>query len=95
MPREDKQTKSRRLVSEGRLRLGWMDNEKIVAVCTGDQGLIYEITWNVEEGYRCDCEARTECSHILALKLVTVSPVTMMKRVNQPDLFFPKGVPAA
>jgi hypothetical protein len=78
--REDKKTKGRRLLVEGRLQIGLVDDQMIVAACRGDSGTIYNLGWDHDDWY-CNCEARTECSHLVALKLVTVSPVTLLQRM--------------
>jgi hypothetical protein len=46
----------------------------IVAECRGDSGVVYFLGYDPDKKeWRCGCEARGDsCSHLLALKLVTV-----------------------
>ncbi len=70
--------KSHRLLIEGRLivrEVGTASHPgRIVAECRGDSGAIYKLGYDANaEQWRCTCEARGECSHLIALKLVTVA----------------------
>lgn len=69
--------KAFRLLTEGRLivrEVGLPSHPgRIVAECRGDSGEIYMLGYDpIREEWRCGCPARTECSHLKALKLVTV-----------------------
>lgn len=70
--RENAATKGRRLLVEGRLRVLEVDEYAGVAMgeVRGDSSGIY-IVFRDERGWRCDCPAKTTCSHIVALQLVT------------------------
>lgn len=75
MPAESTAAKGRRLLTEGRLRIRMIGNEGkpgwIVAECRGDSGQLYVLGFNPDEGeWKCTCPARTECSHLVALRLV-------------------------
>lgn len=71
--RESAATKGRRLLTEGRLIVTVRDQRGIAASCRGDSGQVYELGWNADRGWHCNCEAfRPTCSHIQGLMLVTV-----------------------
>jgi len=75
MSREDAQTKGRRLLTEGRLVVEAVDGRKVIASCRGDSGAEYKLGWDPRtRSWRCMCEARSRCSHLYALQLVTVRP---------------------
>lgn len=83
MPRENAEAKGRRLLQEGRLHLRRVDPDDgsddprfpIVATCRGDSGDRYTLGWDQDLlEWRCTCEARGRCSHLVALQLVTVKP---------------------
>ncbi len=70
--------KALRLLTSGRLivrEVGTASHPgRIVAECRGDSGAIYKLGYDANaEQWRCTCEARGECSHLIALKLVTVA----------------------
>jgi uncharacterized Zn finger protein len=65
--------KARRLLIEGRLVVDRVDGDLIVATCRGDSGEVYGLTYRPEaREWFCTCPARTTCSHLKALMLVTV-----------------------
>lgn len=75
MTRENADTKARRLLTEGRLIVEKVDTGRgmVYATCRGDSGAVYQLGFDPNAlEWRCSCEARTECSHLKALKLVTV-----------------------
>jgi uncharacterized Zn finger protein len=72
MAREDVQTKGRRYVVEGRLLVHHVDSERVEASCRG-QGAMYRLGCDDRGGWWCNCPARTRCSHLVALQLVTIS----------------------
>lgn len=76
MPREDAAAKGRRLLTEGRLTVERLDaGGLIVARCRGDSGAVYSLGFDpIKRQWRCTCPARTNCSHLRALQLVTVAP---------------------
>ena len=70
MSREDAITKGRRYLGEGRLTLVSVTPTETLALCRGD-GQTYHLT--ARRGrWTCTCDARTRCSHLLALGLVVV-----------------------
>lgn len=71
MPRESAQTKGRRYCLEGRLVVTRVTDDEIRARCRG-QGHSYNLGWNPADRWWCDCPARTRCSHLVALQLVTL-----------------------
>jgi hypothetical protein len=69
--------KARRLLIEGRLTVRWVDKDDgfVYATCKGDSGGEYNLGYDPKrKQWRCSCEARTTCSHLKALQLVTVTP---------------------
>ena len=83
--RESVDVKGRRLLTEGRLQITRVDSDGvlaglIVAKCRGDSAEIYDLGYDprpgTRNGWRCTCEARGNCAHLVALKLVTVKPST-------------------
>ncbi len=74
MPREGVEAKGRRLLAEGRLVLDLVDREVDVvrATCRGS-GALHRLGYELRRGgWYCDCAARSRCSHLVALELVTV-----------------------
>lgn len=73
MPRENTHDKARRLLTEGRLEVERRDGAVIVASCRGDSGEQYRLGHDPARAphWRCTCPARTACSHLKALWLVT------------------------
>lgn len=79
MPRENIETKGRRLLAEGRLRIEHVGEPSewfpITAECRGDSGEVYSLGWDQSQlEWRCTCPAKGRCSHLVALQLVTVKP---------------------
>ena len=72
MPRENAMTKARRLLSEGRVTIVHADEGGVAALVRGDTAMTYRVTHAGGE-WRCDCPARTRCSHVQAVMLVTTS----------------------
>jgi uncharacterized Zn finger protein len=67
--------KARRLLQEGRLMVIEVNPNSgyVLARCRGDSGLLYDLGHDHRsDQWRCTCEARGECSHLQALKLVVV-----------------------
>ena len=74
---ESVDVKGRRLLGEGRLVVRTVGDANrpglIVASCRGDSGDIYALGYDPGKNeWRCSCEARGKCSHLVALQLVTV-----------------------
>jgi len=76
MTRENVEEKGRRLLTEGRLIVERVDAKAtnlVVATCRGDSGEVYQLGYDPRANeWRCTCEARGRCSHLVALQLVTV-----------------------
>lgn len=66
--------KARRLLIEARLTVDEVSpHGRIVATCRGDSGEVYRLGHDARKReWRCTCPARTTCSHLKALQLVTV-----------------------
>lgn len=73
MPREDLRTKGIRYLGEARLTVHRVGPDAIDAVCRGDSGELYEVTYR-RGGWWCSCPARTRCAHLQALMLVVLRP---------------------
>lgn len=81
--RENRDAKGRRLLAEGRLKVERVDpvSRLIVASCRGDSGEVYSLGFDPRAGeWRCNCPARTKCSHMTALMLVTVRQAQPVER---------------
>jgi uncharacterized Zn finger protein len=72
MPREDAQTKARRLVSEGRVTIRRIRDDLIAAHVRGDTAEVYAVTLE-PDGWSCGCPALGRCSHVRAVQLVTLT----------------------
>lgn len=70
--REDAAEKAKRYVLEARLRITYLDGNRIRATCRGS-GAVHQLGWDRGEWW-CTCEARGACSHLRALWLVAVEP---------------------
>lgn len=65
--------KARRLLIDGRLIVETVQGRLIVASCRGDSGQVYSLGHDPSRNeWRCTCAARGVCSHLKALRLVTV-----------------------
>lgn len=69
--RENVQVKGRRYLTEGRLRITAIDDDGIEATCLGDGAEVHALGYR-QGAWWCNCPARTTCSHLVALQLVTV-----------------------
>lgn len=76
--RQNARTKALRLLVEGRLTVERRETTGtltglVVARCKGDSGTIYTLGYDPRNRqWRCSCqELRGQCSHLLALKLIT------------------------
>lgn len=70
--RESAEAKGRRLLAEGRLTIDRVNGDLVVATCKGDSGAEYRLGHDPTNGqWRCTCEAKGRCSHLVALQLVT------------------------
>ena len=76
MPKESAQEKSRRYITEGRMRVLYVkpSDPRVRATCFGD-GQTWRQGYDLPpRGWWCDCPAKTTCSHLLALRLVVEQP---------------------
>jgi hypothetical protein len=64
--------KAARLLIDGRLIVQRVTWQRIVAACRGDSGEVYDLGYDGQGHWHCSCEAKTTCSHLKALMLVTV-----------------------
>jgi len=72
--RENAREKGLRLLVQGRLRVTRVEGDLIVAQCRGDSGGVYFLGFDPgKKQWRCTCAARTACSHLHALWLVTAT----------------------
>jgi len=83
MPREDAATKARRLLVEGRLIVDVAGGAEILARCRGDSARVHVLGFASERGWFCDCDARSRCSHVIALQLVTLRPSSEPSRHHE------------
>jgi uncharacterized Zn finger protein len=63
--------KAVRYLVEGRVTVLEVRDGFVRASCRGS-GAVYEASWQRGEGWLCSCPARTECSHLIALKTIVV-----------------------
>ena len=74
--RENADAKGRRYIVEGRLTVRSVTPDEVIAVCKGS-GQLHALGWRRQSGlWWCTCEARTRCSHLVALQLVTTARVS-------------------
>jgi uncharacterized Zn finger protein len=78
MTRENVNAKGARYLAEGRLIVTRVSGDRVSASCRGD-GEVYELGHELARGWHCDCPARGDCCHLVALRLVTARrPVTLV-----------------
>ena len=66
--RGDARHKALRLLISGRLRVLRVEGRLVVAECKGDSGGVYKLGHDPRRNqWRCQCPARTDCSHLRAL----------------------------
>lgn len=69
--RENSAAKARRLLWEGRVAIVRVSEGYVLGAVRGDSAQIYTV--KLVAGYwSCTCEARSACSHVKAVQLVTV-----------------------
>jgi hypothetical protein len=77
--------KAARILAGGRLKITSLGADGITAICLGDTAdSAYEVGQD-PGGWRCSCPARRECSHIRALKLVTVFNLRRPARTGETE----------
>ena len=76
MPKETAETKARRLLAEGRVRVLWSTDLAVTAHVRGDSG-VYDVAWTRLPGrWSCTCACYGQsCSHVAAVKAITVRPL--------------------
>ena len=71
--KENINAKAQRYLAEARVRILFCDEENgVVTADVRGNGASYTTGRDDERGWYCDCKARGECAHIVALKFVTV-----------------------
>jgi hypothetical protein len=70
MSRENARAKGARYLAEHRLTVLRLDRTEVAAECRGD-GAVHHLGWQ-DGTWRCDCPAKTTCSHLFALMAVCV-----------------------
>ncbi len=86
MGRETVAEKAARYLVEGRLRVEFANRRgQISARCVGGEGRVYSLGFEPfhDAGWFCSCAARGDCSHLQALRLVTVEPPTSSSVVGR------------
>ena len=81
MTRENAYDRGRRLLIEGRLIINRVDETHVEALVRGDHGEVWRCGYKPGEWF-CDCPARTWCSHLYAVALVTVRPGNNPRRTT-------------
>jgi uncharacterized Zn finger protein len=71
MTREATAVKARRYLAAGAVTVTQVDGDVADAVIRGDTGE-HHAGHDPARGWHCTCPARGRCSHVVALKLVTV-----------------------
>lgn len=76
MPVENKESKARRYLSEGRIQIRKVDYKAglILAEARGGDTTYYLGFDPDKKEWRCTCEARGLCAHLIALQLVVERP---------------------
>jgi hypothetical protein len=78
MTRETTAAKACRYLAEGRLTITRVAGDVVDAVIEGDTGT-YQLGRDPGRGWHCSCDAHGCCSHVVALRLITVRIVTTAK----------------
>jgi uncharacterized Zn finger protein len=79
--REIIEDKAARLLTTGSVWIKWTSPENVCAVVRGDTG-VYDVDLHGGR-WSCSCEARVECSHLMAVMLVTVPVAQSRVRVHE------------
>lgn len=66
--------KASRLLAERRVQLLWAAEAALRARVRGDSG-IHDIYWSRLLGWSCDCPCRHRCSHVTAVRAITMRSV--------------------
>jgi uncharacterized Zn finger protein len=82
MTRESVESKGRRYLLESRLTVVLVGGDVVRATCRGS-GELYELGHTPGRGWWCNCPARAQCAHLLALMAVTVrEPATTTRKAS-------------
>jgi uncharacterized Zn finger protein len=71
MTRETVTDKSARYLAEARLTVLRVDGDDVLAICRGSSRM-YQLGHDRASGWWCNCPARAQCAHLLALMAVTL-----------------------
>lgn len=71
-PSQEVQAKAGRYLLDGHVHVDYADQRSFVGLIHGSRSHPYLVMW--AGGWRCDCPARVECSHILACQAVWTPP---------------------
>ncbi len=71
MTRETIQAKASRYLISARLTVLAVRGDHVHAQCRGD-GEVYDLGHHPARGWWCDCAARRDCAHLVALRSVVV-----------------------
>ena len=71
MTRETVAAKAARYLAEARLTVLSVHEDYVAATCRGD-GEVYKLGHHVRRGWWCECPARGDCCHLIALRMVTI-----------------------
>jgi uncharacterized Zn finger protein len=69
--RESAEAKAARYLAEGRITVLRVDGDRVWATCRGSGGA-YDLGHAPGRGWHCACPARSDCAHLVALRMVTV-----------------------
>lgn len=84
MPRENAEAKGRRYLTEGRLLVVEVTDQRIRAFCRGD-GALHRCGMDGGGRWWCMCPARGDrCAHLTALRLVCVANQAQERRPRPP-----------
>lgn len=71
--RENAYERGVRLLTSGRLVVERVDAREIRARCRGDHGEVWRLGFKPGQWF-CECPARRDCAHLIALWSVTLRP---------------------
>jgi hypothetical protein len=83
--RENRDTKARRLLVEGRVGVRYVGPLGVRASVRGDSAMIYPVTYEPgPDTWSCACPVRSRCSHIAAVMLVVLVGAPGIERRKEP-----------
>lgn len=71
MTREDAASKGRRYLREGRVVVERVTPGELIVASVRGAGEHHSVTWQDAPGWACTCPARSTCSHLHAVQMVT------------------------